>query len=386
MINKYSDLNGTYDSNMSQPNACGKLRPLILYTGSVENDFTTRVRVLISELSDKFEFDSKNIVPHAFGSATSVEHKYDVAFIIVDQPSFTADDALHLPNSITFIIRKEQPMASPRVEHWSNLKRSVTSAVKLSTYRMLDELADGRWSSNGNFHDSFTDIVYSNIPGMWAGWKWADELETNMKVISTYAKTKQRTCTSMAKKMIYPFDTRSEQRCNNIIIIDPIVSADTRKSSLDGHPMAHIIEAAQTKNWDEIIPRSSLLIVLLTHKSGGVTWEADLLKHEKYAKDYNVDVFTILRVSNTDGTQYSSAFKLVKTHNNCMIISEAETNNTDWSSHVTTAIGAIKLNHFQKQYGAVTADEYKKAVVSTSAIMKNVDMTSKCVVDALTNV
>lgn len=360
------------------------LRPSFFYTGGAITPYIQQTLDDFRQLGDKFELPTldgtsvQQLVPN--GDARS--DLYEVAFLFIDESfkSNIADYAPHLPRSITFVIRQT-------TECWSH--RPLSQA--LATYRFLDRQSDGTWKCGDRPFSDLKTAVYSNIAAMWAGWKWTDELETNMQVISTHAKMKHRTCDSMVKKLIYPFDTRSEGTCRNIYIIDANIGVDNNvEDYVKQHPLHDgsgkvAFHVAGNFDWSGGISRSSLLIIVHVFANLPDLKRA-LAVHEKYARDHNVSVFTIISVKHNSVGDFGNAFKVVSATTNCVIVSNNEFNDVDWLSHITTAIGATKIDQFRQQYSAVTDSQYKQAIQRTSAIMKNAEVTSKCVINALSNV
>lgn len=184
---------------------------------------------------------------------------------------------------------------------------------------------------------------------------------------------------------MFPFNTRGKMKCTAIVVVSD--NADAMKEYFKDHPLVisqranFILVKATSDALDSIhcVNRFHLLIIEVEHRSVEST-KLTIKKHRDHSESTGVDVFTIIKASPTD---YSDVIQHVLNNLNCMVIPTSETTQSDWASHVFTALGAIEINKHRQYFGAVDKSTYVKAVTDARNALFASDITSESLLQVL---
>lgn len=303
--------------------------------------------------------------------------EYHVAFLFVD--SDNGSDGVNnwllptykklLPRSITFVVcggnfEWNPPQADSQFSVYSVIKKSTSTGYTCGTKQYA------------NLGTLFSVVGLQ----LHKSWKTASELEHCMHVISSHARLKIKTPDTVVQKLIFPFDTRGDAECSNMCIINTEhATAIERAFKCAYFPMnGRLLSALPAA----LVDRNQIIMVVLPY-TDLPTVKSKLITNDKYASDNGVDVITLILMTNPSISSYDALFQHTATKVNCVIASASKVTFDDWVAYAITAVGAVRMNRYKQQYGAVSNNECKSAIATTSQLLKASSITSKSMIAAL---
>lgn len=302
---------------------------------------------------------------------------YNIAFLFVDQvqPGSAMHDLIStqrgsMPRTPTFVILGDNVTRND----WP---RSRVDTVRV--HRVINRSENGSYvcDDEKDTYTSLGDLIYTHIGSMWSSWKLAHDLEVNMQTVSSHT---SRLTDTVTQKMLYPFDTRSKAELATLLIVD----AQNKFKS-------HAFVAETTELYSLTckvgpVPESghnTILALYVVPFTSVNTLNTDIRNHDQAARNYGMDVFTLILIQPSNISHYELAFGCIASRTNCAIASSDELSTINWLTYATTAIGAVRMNRYRQRYGAVNDADYKKAVMATSSLLKESKLSSESMLKLL---